>query len=177
MKHLFYNLVLLYLFLPISLCSADVYQWTDDKGNIHYSDIPQVTDAKRIELRNPSLYTAPVTNQPSPNNEEKPKEQTIRYSLSILSPIHEQSLHSAEGQIQVQIRLQPAMAEGMRMQIFVDGKLAHEDIQTTIVLSGLDRGSHRLQAILTDNTGQRWATSPQINFFLHKPIAAKKTPR
>ncbi len=36
---------------PVMLQAAEIYRWTDEAGNVHYSDKPQTQSAKRIDVR------------------------------------------------------------------------------------------------------------------------------
>ncbi len=52
-------------YLPLALCAlvlpawADLYKWTDEKGNVHYSDQPPSGDVKKSEsLKQPKSAAA-----------------------------------------------------------------------------------------------------------------------
>ena len=56
--------------------SAEIYRWTDDQGNTHYSDKPPATQAEILDIeskRTDPEYIARLTAPPEPN----PQRETI----------------------------------------------------------------------------------------------------
>lgn len=49
-------------FMCVSLVSAQgVYKWTDEKGKVHYGDIPTTNKVKKVDTRPPMKGTVKPT--------------------------------------------------------------------------------------------------------------------
>ena len=71
MKH--YLATFVFLFSLQTICSAEVYQWTDEKGQIHYSDHPRGSNAQ--------IKNKPNKNKTKPNTHKYNNEKNKRDKL------------------------------------------------------------------------------------------------
>ena len=113
--------------LLFSVCSAtvvhaEVYTWTDREGVVHFSDQP-APGAK-------SVYIAPVqTYSPPPASTIQPAPVAVKPSapsyeeVHITSPQHEDTIRNPQGYIPVTVEVKPALAEGDKIQLLVDGQM------------------------------------------------------
>ncbi|MFQ6372022.1 DUF4124 domain-containing protein [Shewanella sp. YIC-542] len=148
---------------------ATVYKWVDKDGNVHYSDQPH-TNAQQVQLGSNTdnqLSMAPVPSIPAAtttSTENKP-----RYQVSIISPEHEQTIRDNAGDFTVSGTVQPSLASGHYLQLYIDG-VATTDAQhsTVFALNNIDRGEHRLQLKVVQQNGKILASSSEITIFLHQ---------
>jgi len=79
-------------------------------------------------------------------------------------------VRDAEGQVQIGLLLEPALMEGHRLEVVLDGApLGGDAPGTQLAIKGLAFGSHQLQAQIRDAAGTLVAASPIIRFSLLKP--------
>lgn len=93
-----------------------------------------------------------------------------RYSaLSIVAPKKEQTIHDNTGKVPVEVALQPPLdtKAGHRLQAVVDGSVLSGSWTTTrFSLQQIDRGTHRLEVIVTDSAGKELARSAPVEFYV-----------
>ncbi|QEY59701.1 DUF4124 domain-containing protein [Pseudomonas sp. C27(2019)] len=135
---------LLAVALPVT---AQIYQYTDDKGNRVYTDQPPLgVDATSIELRAVNSLPAPASTQPVAPSTLDPTELTAPYSVLLLSGLpDDEALRANNGTFSVEVEITPKLASQHRLQLIIDGQ-AHGPASTTTTLHvvNLDRGEHRL---------------------------------
>lgn len=139
--------LLLVVALPVT---AQIYQYTDDKGNRVYTDQPPMgVDAKSIELRVTNSLPAPA--QPSATSQNDTDntdavEITAPYSLLALSGLpDDEALRANNGSFTLQVEITPKLAQQHRLQLIIDGN-AYGPASTSLSLpvKQLDRGEHHL---------------------------------
>jgi hypothetical protein len=163
-----YTLASLLFCIPL-LAVGQVYKWTDADGKAHYSDRP-VTGAKTLDVPHKKMQHGQgqtagpsATEQPSPG----PYGQ-----LTIATPEDGATLRQAEGNVQVGLVLDPALMEGHRIQLVVDGNpVAGKVPGTQFTINGLSFGSHQLEARILDSADAKIATTSSIRFNLLRPEA------
>lgn len=159
---------------------ATVYRWVDADGQVHFSDQP-VTGAKKITLRESTIYSAPVlpetvtdTAVGGGGGEQKP----FAYeTLSVVNPEADQPIRSNEGQVNISIELQPGLQPGHKIRVYLDGTQAAEDLATTqISLQEVDRGTHSLEVGVIDESGKELKRSGAVSFHLLRVAAPRVGP-
>lgn len=139
--------LLLALALP---ASAEIYRYTDDRGNPVYTNQPPqgvATESVRLGPTNTVAPPAPAAQPPAPAAKT---EAELRYSrLEVVGVPDDETLRANAGNFEVDVDLQPALQEGHRLQLLLDGQpLAPAGPQTHFSLEHVDRGSHSLQAVV-----------------------------
>ncbi|GAA5192636.1 DUF4124 domain-containing protein [Ferrimonas gelatinilytica] len=152
------------LFIP--LCgTAQIYKWVDENGQVHYSDKPQ-PGAESVALSEGSTISLP---SPPPVTPKPVEESGPEYKIGIRSPSEEATVRDNNGQLGLDISLEPELADGHRVQLFLDGV----QVRTlggggSFALDNLDRGEHQLQAKVVDKNGKVLASSPLRTVYLHR---------
>ncbi|MEO5733238.1 MAG: hypothetical protein ABIN96_09300 [Rubrivivax sp.] len=96
---------------------------------------------------------------------------SVAVGLVIQRPQAGQSLRDNRGNVTVQLALEDnaELPRGFAFRLLLDGKPAAPDVPAKrIPLTGVDRGTHRLQALIVDGEGQVLTQSPTITFTLHR---------
>ena len=145
----------------------DIWMWTDSNGVTHYTDRP-VEGAKKLSF-NVSEPVAPppsaqgVSAAAATSATEAPTEVEYR-SLEIWQPENGESFFEADAAVDVRIRVDPDLADGDRLLLYLDGKLVEgEDNSREHVLTGVDRGAHSLTAVILDPKGnERIRSEPRV---------------
>ena len=170
--------------------SATVYYWTDANGVMHFSDTPvagKTMQTKQIDIANPpAINPNPVpqasdTNtqanqQASDTNTQANQQAVIAYSLSITSPLAEETIRSNEGKIRVQSQLSPALPDNEPVNLFLNIDSTRYPCNTAALSCQADnivRGAHQLKTELVDQSGKILASSESITIYLHQTIVAK----
>lgn len=138
--------LLLALALP---ASAEIYRYTDERGNpVYTNQPPQGVNAESVPLGPTNTVAAPAASRPAatPTAEEQ-----LRYSRLEIIGVPEQgdSLRANAGSFSIVVALEPGLHGGDQLQLLLDGQpLSPPGRQTRFQLTNLDRGSHSLQAVV-----------------------------
>lgn len=170
MKRIF----LLFLIFTCATASAQVYRRTGPDGQVYFSDRPgpdaeqvDVTPAQTISLP-PVTGQTDTTAQPGGGTTEPQEETTSLYTeFTIVSPASEEAVRANDGNVTVQLSLQPELTTGHTITLKIDG----EDGKGTatgegmaIVLSNLSRGQHSIEAMVVDEQGKVLKQAGPVSF-------------
>ncbi len=174
----------LLVILPLLVMPVDagVYKWTDESGQVHYTDQYQ-EGSEAVDLPEPSVYKpVPVpgaTESPAAGAEAAPAGD---YDLlEVAAPVHDETIRNNEGKVTVSLRLEPTLRQGDVIELFLDGEKRGELRSAGGTLSGVNRGTHSLKVRVVDASGQELISSPAVNFHLRResrlfPQRQKPTP-
>jgi hypothetical protein len=87
-------------------------------------------------------------------------------SVAIVQPANEETVHDNEGNVSVQVAVSPRLAPGDRIVLLLDGRPVSQQPGTTLALSGVERGTHTLQAQVVDTNGATLAASQLVTFHM-----------
>ena len=172
------TIVLIAMLLIAGFVSAGVYKWVDKDGNIHYSDTaPPHGQAQELELPETSRYkprvlpsktpqAGSVQAQPDSGEAEKP---TSYPTVEIVQPENAGTVRSNQGDVTVEVQLDPALAEGHVLAFVLDGEAIPDKVaSTSFQIKSVDRGTHSLVATVQDEQGKELGRSSTISFTLRK---------
>jgi hypothetical protein len=163
--------IILFLFstlLAFNLHAA-VYKWTDQSGQVHYTDQWR-EDAKPVDLPEPSVYSPRKLPPPVPEDVGGAEDSVDEYDqLTVNAPANDETIRNNEGTVSVSLQLQPTLRQGDAIELFLDGKKLEGDFRSTsVTLSNLDRGTHSLRARVIDGSGRELITSEPVSFHLRR---------
>jgi hypothetical protein len=98
--------------------------------------------------------------------------------LFIIRPRNGETLHDNDGLVRVQVAIEPVLqvAAEHRLRVLLDGQLWPAAwVMPELNLRGVDRGTHRIQVIVTDREGRQLAASAVVEFHLRR--ASRLAPR
>lgn len=163
--------------LGLGLANAsDVYHWLDQNGNPVFSDQP-TEDAQKIELQKPMTYTPVPAPELTEHNviEEQQTEEAAEpapdYQLTIVSPENDAGLRVNNGDVVVNLQIQPALIaeRGDLIQLYLDDLPTGMPLpQLSFMLENLDRGTHKLAAFVLNASGEVIAQSDTVSFHLQR---------
>jgi hypothetical protein len=158
--------------LSSTASAADVWKWVDEKGITHYSDQP-VPGATRIEIRTGNVAEARSA-QPEPSTPE-PAAVNTNYYVAIVQPQNGQSVINTAGQINIQIQVAPSIYTLHRVSLYLDGRLVEGFPRNTLVytLTEVTRGTHNVNAVITDETGKTLRESAPVEFTMRQESIAQ----
>jgi len=184
-KMIFSMLVLLLL---SAVAMAEVFRWTDESGQQHFSDHRPAQTSEDAELVAPELYHSPpvgwqgTTSLPATptrpardasTNASDNQSGTAYYSqLRVQEPANDATFWSAPGEVQVVLGLNPPLRETDRILIYLDGAPQGEGFaETSVSLQNIDRGTHSISAAVIDAAGRVLLQSATHSFHLHRPTS------
>ena len=145
-----------------------VYKVIGADGSVSFSDQPE---AESETILVPPISTVPAITpgKTALITEVKEDKSYNRYhSLEIIAPANNSAFYSGSGDVDVLLDVQPALIDGDKIQIFLDGQLmsSNNDIQSR--LQTISRGTHELRVKLISNLGK---VHKEVfsTFTLHRP--------
>jgi hypothetical protein len=159
------------------LCSPlfgqQAYTWTDENGQVHYSDRPY-PGATPIQLRGAQGYSAPAAVSPAGAAPESTSPQgaaaTRPYNVfNVLQPSQQETLWNTGSVLDVQVDLSPGLQQGHHLGAYLDGQLIDVGARSTqFQLPDVFRGLHTLQAVVLDTTGREVLRSLAVTFIVQQ---------
>ncbi len=148
--------------------SGAMYKWKDENGKVHYSERPPVEGAEELKLPKAVTYT-PKTVADAGVKDAAQADGEGYEKLEITKPEMNETVRSNKGEVQVQFTLTPTLLQGHQYKLFLDGKALEQAVtQTTVMLSGLTRGSHTVVVKVADANGTFLITSQSVIFHLRQ---------
>ncbi|WP_373949352.1 DUF4124 domain-containing protein [Vibrio pomeroyi] len=164
-------------------CSAQtVYTWVDEDGVLHFSDTPTDQSAKslrlpdvqasapapKFEASTPVDAAASTASSAQPQTETTEREAPAQLTLTMLTPVHDQTIRSNRGLIPIQIELNRKLGIGEQLQLMLDGRrYGAPQTQANWELKGIDRGTHTI-AIQAHRSGKLIASTSPVTVYLHR---------
>jgi len=159
------------LVLATGFAHADkVYKWVDAQGNVLYTDQPR-NGAQEIRIARPSVSAAQasqsVREQLAALAAVVEPDRSKPSAVTLSAPANEETIRNNDGNVTVAFRVQPEPRSGERIRLTLDGNVVDAEVSPPgIVLSGLDQGTHTLQAAVTDGSGRVLTRSDLVTFYL-----------
>lgn len=191
-KTLFLILIAFLLVMTAGQLSAQVYKTVDEDGNVTYTDQPPRDGSGPIKLRPISVVEAPIYEVRAKASEENAgaedgKEMSLGYlrknykDFAIVAPQQEESIWHPEAPVTVAWNVRYQLQQGMKVTISIDGNEQAVTSEQIIPVAGLERGEHRVTAVLKDARNRSIATAEPVIFFIRRPTIntnrARPTPR
>ncbi|USD21325.1 DUF4124 domain-containing protein [Microbulbifer variabilis] len=158
--------------------SSTIYKVVGPDGQVTFSDTPPPNgQAQEVQL-------APINVQPIalprtlPTRKLSPKDETDTgkegytgpVSIQIVSPLDGATIPPGQRFIPLQVDVQPVYPEGASFFAVVDGKpWQGSSSGAGLDISLLERGTHTVQAVLTDSKGQVLAQSQVVTLYVKRP--------
>lgn len=165
---------LLCMWLAMSAAgAAEVYRYVDPENGVTFSDTPR-PGAERIVI--PEARRVPAATVPDParapaSTSDVPTGTAAGYTdVRITDPVDEDTVRDNSGNLIVSVATSPALQTefGHRLQLLLDGAPVEIGTASNFALSGVERGSHTLEARVLGLDDAPLATSPAVTFYLHR---------
>lgn len=164
-------LILLSAFSATTTQAAPAWTWTDQNGQVHFSDRP-VPGARQIELAGAQGFGAPAVasraTTPAPTQPTAPAGPPYR-TIDIQSPADQETFSNNGGTVAVRVGFDPPLAVGHRYDVAIDGQRMNRTTSAPqLTLTNVARGEHALQIIVLDATGAEIMRSPVRTFYVQQ---------
>lgn len=164
----------LLLLMVTNTVNATIYSWEDEHGVVHFSDRPTNPNAQEYQLDVIQVKTSQEVKQTTTQasaEDQSSKPLLPPATVSIISPIHDQTIRNNEGNIRVTAVANHPLTAQTQAQLLLDGKAYLTPQQTlTWQLENINRGTHQIQIQLIKN-GKVIASSENITVYLHRASA------
>ncbi len=156
--------------------AAELYRWVDADGQVHYSDRPHAgATSIEIDITPPAISTPASTTTSSPGTARSadepalPEVESMR-SINLTRPTENQVLHNIAGQLSVAVSVTPRLAEGHRINLYMDGNRIVEGQPGRLAfrLDEVYRGEHTLIAAVEEPGGRELLRSDAVTFFVRQ---------
>ena len=162
---------------------AQVYKWTDEDGQVHYSDRSH-PGAELVQLptsRSPSRTTsrrAPSSSRStravSSSSTDGADDKAFAYeTLIVASPAAEETLWNIESVLNVMLDVRPGLQAGHQVRVYFDGTARFVD-GTSFQIEEVYRGVHNLQAEILDENGKMMIRSLPNRFYVQQNIRHRR---
>lgn len=171
-------LLLFLLTLPVV---AGIYKSIGPEGQVIYSDQP-VQGAEKVNVDPVQTYTPPpLPKEPFSDKAEpaEPAPESEGYQdFSIVQPGDYETIWSNEGTVSVALSLQPTLKPGDEFKLVLDDHQVIAQGRSSVVqLQNIDRGTHKLHAVIVDASGKELTRTTTTTFHLRRTIAKRPLPR
>lgn len=164
--------ILLILLLTSYTSTAAIYQWTDEQGITHFSDDeskPESATKINVKLTPPSIGSLTQSRTPEASTAVPTTPDTpLPITISINSPVEQQTLRSNNGEIIVSAKLSHTLTYGLNIRLLIDGVIHSEQIDSQFTVHNIPIGTHKLQLQIINNLGKVIASSELITVYLHR---------
>ncbi len=167
--------LLIVALLLAPLAGAQIYKTVDEQGNVSFSDIPPADgrQAEEIRLRETNSTPPPpvlVRPEPAADDSDGEEAEATNYQVAISEPANETSIPMGPGNFSVSARVEPALADGALLQLYIDGSPSGSPQSgTSWGLTNVFRGAHDLTVAVVDGDGNQLAQSDPVRVFVFRP--------
>jgi len=142
-----------------------IYKVREEDGSVTFTDEPPSGRAsEEVELRQGNdlnMQAPPATPGTEP---EEDKEKELDYELRITSPKPEETFQHPTDPVPVKYSVKPALQPGHAVELMHNGeRMGGQALQWP------QRGTHRVQARIVDNSGKVLEKSEERTFYVHRP--------
>ncbi len=161
----------LLLLMTIPALAATVWKWRDANGVVHYSDQP-VPGAEAVNIQSSSTFSPPPAQSPNAGAQSSSAPAAVTYTnVEIWKPSAEETIANTGGLVGVGVRVEPQLAAGHRLALYMDGRLVpgFPEQGGEYEMSEVERGAHTLVLAVIDTKGQQVMTSAPVQFYVRQP--------
>lgn len=147
---------------------AEVYKVVDKEGKVTYTDKPPAPGTGN-PVNLPPINTRPGI-EPPPPEEQIPAAEISEYRrVAIVQPQAGITIPPGQLDLVIQVGIEPALQPGHLVEILMNGRsLGRPAAATSMRIENLERGTHRIEAIIINAEGRRIAASQSVEFFVKR---------
>ena len=152
------------------------YKYYDKSGNLVITDTPS-EGAEKVETKPVMTIPFPKGKQAAPESDQKKgAKAAAEYTIVIQSPAAESTYQRNGDPIPVAVSVSPALAQGHRLEMLLDGKSVGDASTTSIPAATLERGAHQFQVRVVDGK-DKVLKEVSAAFFIQQPSALAPKPK
>ncbi|SFM62568.1 DUF4124 domain-containing protein [Marinobacter zhejiangensis] len=151
--------------------AAEIYRNVDADGNVTYSDEPS-SGSEAIDVQPVTTITLPkledVTTQSAAPERAEPASESYS-NLEIIAPGNNEAFHSGSGDVAFRVTSSPALRQGHKYEISLDGQPVGQSTSGDILVRNIDRGTHQATVNIIDSNGMPVQSGGSVSFTIHRP--------
>ena len=135
--------------------------------------------AERLKLqrhRSSTPATCASQQNDAANNPTNTDGTVVYQSLEILTPKNDTFASGQNGVVSVIVHPSPALASNHKLSVSLDGKVISSGRHTNLTLREVPRGTHTLNASISDESNKTLISSATITFHVKRPVIDKSSP-
>jgi hypothetical protein len=169
-------MLLMGLLLTMTASAAVVYRWVDDTGQVHFSDVPRdgATEITIAPVQTFNLSSAPPA---AATVDAEGADELVNYDyVEIASPAMEETIWNTGGIVTVAVNLQPGLRMGHQIRLFMDDQQVAvlPPMSSSVQLTDVVRGAHRLHLEVVDENGKSLIMSPPRTFYYQQTSVTRR---
>lgn len=171
------NMKQLALILCVALASGTVqaqkvYKVIRPDGTVEFTDSPPADEPTEVVDVPPINTTPPLASPRDASDDTTGAASEQGYGeFRITSPGNDEAIRDNAGTVKVDLRLEPSLRSGDRIDILLNGQRVGGGRSTAITLTNMDRGTHSIQAVVKNSGGKVVARSNTVTFTLQRRSA------
>lgn len=150
-----------------SVNAHQLYRHVGPNGEVYFTDQPS-SDSMPVEISPINVTPAVPSSRVTSHETEKSEATLTSYTtFNILSPTEDQGVRANDGNVIINISLQPALKHGHSIKLKIDGedgKYVQSGESLTVNLFNVSRGQHVVQAFVLDGDGNMLMHAGPVNF-------------
>ena len=158
--------LIIIIFLASSANAHQLYRHVGPNGEVYFTDQPG-PDSVPVEI-SPVNVKPGLPPRVTPPETEKPEATLASYKyFNILSPTEDQGVRANDGNVIINLSLQPALKPGHTIKLKMDGEdgeLVKSGESLTVNLFNVSRGLHTVQAFVLDDNGNMLMHAGPVSF-------------
>lgn len=161
------------LFIITTPALAEVYRNVDAQGNVTFSDEPS-EGSEAVKVKPVTTVTLPKpadVREPERLRKQVEKEGSAYNSVRIVAPNDDEAFHSGSGDVAFRIASDPALKQGHRYEVTLDGQPVGQTASDTVTVRNVFRGTHDAGVHIVDGNGVQVKSGQPIRFTIHRPSA------
>ena len=154
-----------------------LYKWTDENGNVHYSDEPHA-GAEEVEMKQvPAIKMVPPKVKPielddledsRQSNSDDQRAPGKPYSkLALIEPEADGVVRNNASTVSLKAAVEPGLLDGHRIRFYLDGKaVSNSNTEMSVEVSDVEYGPHSAKFTVVDEKGKEVQSSKSVSFQL-----------
>ena len=163
------GIFILLISVAAAAAGAEIYKWQLPDGSIEYSDRAPAEGAERVELSPLVTYSPPAPPSPPAAAGVQAGLPFLGYErFDITSPANNAEIRQNSGDITLTFAISPSLVDGHVIDVYVDGFKFGSSAAGAVILTNVNRGSHRIYAAVVDESGAELARTETITVYLQR---------
>ncbi len=154
-----------------------IYKYTDEQGNVHYTDKKPSDDAEEAKLKSLTIVESSKVGSTKSWKRTRHKEKFKAYNFDdfvISSPQDQESIWGAGGNLSVSANINGKLPPNYRIKFYLDGVARGKVRSNTQLIADVIRGEHTLYAQVIDTLSRKVIkTSPTITFHMKQQVVKR----
>lgn len=146
-----------------------IYVWRNAEGVLVFSDSPKPnvkTDTVDVSAT-PNIIQSVDASILKGDTDEPEQSDTI--SVEIVKPLDEETIRDNAGSVYINGRILPSFKRGLSVVLKLnDEKVQGPQKNAVFILRNVDRGEHKVQLEVWNESGKVIAVSKAVTFYLHR---------